>query len=162
MRIRKANHSDLPRILEIFSYAREQMQKNGNPNQWGSTYPPRELLEEDIARGRLYVEEETEIEGVFVFFLGEDPAYGKIDGAWQNALPYGVIHRVASAGRVRGMVGRIVSFCKTKCPNLRIDTHEDNLIMQRCLEKNGFVRCGIIWIETGAPRIAYQLTESWR
>jgi hypothetical protein len=160
MRIRKANHSDLPRILEIFSCAREQMQKNGNPNQWGSTYPPKELLEEDIARGRLYVEEETEIEGVFVFFLGEDPTYAIIDGAWKNDLPYGVIHRVASAGRVKGTVGRIVSFCKTKCPNLRIDTHEVNLIMQRCLEKNGFMRCGIIWIETGAPRIAYQLTES--
>jgi RimJ/RimL family protein N-acetyltransferase len=41
-------------------------------------------------------------------------------------------------------------------PNIRIDTHRDNAIMQHLLEKNGFVKCGIIYVEDGSPRIAYQ------
>ena len=39
---------------------------------------------------------------------------------------------------------------------MRGDTHEDNLPMQRVLEKNGFQRCGTIFVEDGSPRIAYQ------
>jgi len=36
MYIRKTTIADLPRLEEIFAYAREQMKKNGNPNQWGN------------------------------------------------------------------------------------------------------------------------------
>lgn len=40
--------------------------------------------------------------------------------------------------------------------NLRGDTHERNLPMRRAFERNGFERCGTIWVEDGTPRIAYQ------
>ena len=43
-----------------------------------------------------------------------------------------------------------------QCRNLRIDTHRDNYVMQRLLEKNGFVRCGLIDLREGGERIAYQ------
>ena len=39
---------------------------------------------------------------------------------------------------------------------ISIDTHKDNLIMQKFLSKNGFDRCGIIYVEDGTERIAYQ------
>ena len=42
------------------------------------------------------------------------------------------------------------------CESLRADTHADNKIMQHLLEENGFTRCGIIHVEDGTPRIAYQ------
>lgn len=42
------------------------------------------------------------------------------------------------------------------CQSLRADTHADNKIMQHLLEKNGFARCGIIHVEDGTPRVAYQ------
>ncbi len=29
-------------------------------------------------------------------------------------------------------------------------------VMQKVFEKNGFKRCGIIYVEDGTPRIAYQ------
>lgn len=32
--IKKAQAGDLPRILEIYAYAREFMKRTGNPNQW--------------------------------------------------------------------------------------------------------------------------------
>lgn len=159
MIIRKATERDLPRILDIYAIARQRMKETGNPNQWKDTYPSRELLLSDIAKEWLYVMEEEEIEGVFVFFVGVEPTYRIIDGAWLNDHPYGVMHRVASGGRIGGMVGRMVEYCRTVTPELRIDTHHDNRIMQHQVEKLGFVRCGMIYLENGDPRIAYQLTS---
>ena len=49
------------------------------------------------------------------------------------------------------------------CESLRADTHVDNKVMQHLLESEGFTRCGIIHVEDGTPRIAYQrlsLTQS--
>ena len=51
----------------------------------------------------------------------------------------------------------------TDCESLRADTHADNKVMQHLLESEGFTRCGIIHVEDGTPRIAYQrlsLTQS--
>ena len=42
--------------------------------------------------------------------------------------------------------------------NVRADTHKDNITMQNMLAKNGFVPCGIIHVENGSERIAYQYT----
>ena len=49
-----------------------------------------------------------------------------------------------------------LGFCSDFCDNIRMDTHEDNKIMQHLLEKNGFIRCGTVHIFNGDPRIAYQ------
>jgi len=35
--------------------------------------------------------------------------------------------------------------------NIRIDTHHDNKIMQRLLQENGFVHCGVIFLTDGSP-----------
>lgn len=39
---------------------------------------------------------------------------------------------------------------------MRIDTHENNKVMQHLIKKNGFQECGIIYVEDGSPRIAYE------
>ena len=54
---------------------------------------------------------------------------------------------------------KIMDYCKAQIPHLRIDTHEDNKVMQHVLEKYGFVRCGIVYVPDGSPRIAYELLE---
>ena len=158
--IETATWADLPRILEIYAYARAFMAKTGNPNQWGTTHPPREQLEEDIARKRLYVVKGNgQIQGVFYFCVEEDPTYAVIhEGAWQENTPYGVIHRIASGGS-GGIVKAAVEFALTQIAHLRIDTHEDNRVMQRTVEKAGFTRRGIIYIADGTPRIAYDLIK---
>ena len=38
--IQKANLSQLPQIMEIYAQARTFMAQTGNPDQWGSQYPP--------------------------------------------------------------------------------------------------------------------------
>lgn len=157
--IRLARLDDIDRILEIYFIARGFMAATGNPNQWpDDSYPPKELLLEDIALGRLYcVEENGAVEGVFYFATGEDPTYKVIDGAWLNDEPYGVIHRVASSGKVKGILAKCVEFASVRADNLRIDTHDENSVMQSALSKLGFKRCGIIYLENGDPRIAFQL-----
>ena len=160
--IRKAEKQDLSRIYEIYEIARQFMRDNGNHAQWGEGDRPEELLEDDIQQGNLYVLEgdEAQIHAVFVFVEGPDPVYLHIEqGSWRSESEYAAVHRVASDGTVRGVLGIIMDHCKAQMPHLRIDTHEDNKVMQHVLEKYGFVRCGIVYMPDGNPRIAYELLE---
>ena len=157
--IRTAQPSDWQDIMDIYANARRFMREAGNPTQWGNTFPPEELIREDIRLGRGYVcEIDGRVQGVFAMIPGEDPTYRVIQGAWLNDLPYCAVHRVANRGEVKGVASQILTWAFEQCGNIRIDTHDDNLPMQRVLEKNGFVKCGRIWIEDGTPRIAYQKT----
>ncbi len=161
MEIRAAVMSDMPEILRVYACARRYMETSGNPSQWGKTHPPRRLLEEDIRAGRLYagIGADGGIRLCFALIPGDDPTYARIDGAWLNDAPYAAIHRVASDGAEKGMFEKCLAFCRERHDNLRIDTHRDNATMQHVVEKNGFVRCGIIYLENGDPRIAYQLAR---
>lgn len=156
--VRKAAWEDLPRIEAIYAAARQFMADTGNPNQWGKTNPPAEQLKLDIEKGDLYVTaDDSGIHGVFYFYIGEDPTYGKMDGGWwRSDTPYGTIHRIAGDGS-GGILSAAVNFGKQYIGHLRIDTHEDNRIMQRAIAKQGFQRCGIIHLANGSPRIAYDL-----
>lgn len=161
MRIELATKAHLDEILSVYASARAYMREHGNMEQWVGGYPSRELLETDIDKGQLYLcTEEGEICGVFCYFEGEDSTYKEIfEGSWLNDRPYGVIHRIAVARHCRGVASFCFSHCFALCQNLKIDTHADNLPMQRALEKNGFARCGIIYLENGAPRLAFQKCE---
>ena len=155
--IRPALQAELDEIEKIYEDARKFMIQNGNPTQWQNGYPQRELLEEDIHEGNLYVVcIADKLCGVFMFAMGEDPTYAYIeDGAWQSNEPYGTIHRIASCAS--GVFASAVAFCRGKCAHLRVDTHADNKPMQHLAEKHGFQRCGIIYVEDGTPRIAYEM-----
>lgn len=155
--IQKANLSQFSRIMEIYEKARCFMAQTGNPDQWGTAYPTEEMIQQDILSGKCYVNLEGDhIRAVFYFAVETDPTYGHIEGAWLNDAPYGVIHRIAVGDSGKGVAAECFAFAAQHCENLRIDTHERNIPMQRCLAKNGFTRCGIIYLEDGDPRIAYQ------
>ena len=157
MNIRKATLADLPRMLEIYAYAREQMRQNGNPTQWGSTTPAESVLRQDIAAGNSYVaEEKGRVCGAFAFILGDDPTYRVIEGRWLSDAPYGTLHRVASDGTARGFLAACVDFCRARTPHLRADTHENNRIMRHLILKLGFQYRGVIHIADGTPRLAYE------
>lgn len=158
MLIRKTVTGDIESVMAIYASAREFMREVGNGNQWGSTHPRRELIESDIRNQTGYVvEDEGEIVGAFFFNIGEDPTYKTIyDGKWISTEEYGVIHRIAVKYRGRGIVGFVYDECFKQIKNLRIDTHKDNIPMQRSLKKAGFEYCGIILLESGDERLAYQ------
>lgn len=160
--IRLAGSDDLPAILKIYETARKFMAANGNETQWGDSYPPAGLVKSDMEKKQLYVIIlDDSIHGVFAFLAEPEPNYETIEsGAWLSNTPYRAIHRVASDGTQKGIVSRCMDYCKAQCGHLRIDTHENNRVMQHVLEKNGFKKCGIIYLENGSPRIAYEYVET--
>ena len=162
--IRNAEEKDFERIMEIYRSAQEYMLRSGNPNQWKRSHPAPALIREDIARHICKVVcDEVGIHGVFALLEGADPTYARIEGGrWLNDAPYLTLHRVAGDGQVHGVFRCAVDYCKTLSPNLRADTHADNKTMQHLLEKNGFVKCGTIYLASGDPRIAYQWTKNER
>lgn len=159
--IRPALEQDMDSILAVYETARCRMSQNGNPFQWGTNYPERRMLLEDIALRQLFVDEESgRICAVFMFRVGKDPTYALMkNGTWKNDEPYGTIHRVASDGQTKGAFARCLGFCKGLISNLRIDTHADNLLMRHLIEKHGFEYRGVIFTEDGSPRLAYEYTE---
>ena len=161
MLIRKTTEADLPRIGEIYENAKRFMRESGNPNQWNSGTPNADTAREDMENGVGYVaEEDGRIVAVFMFSLDRDPTYANIyDGEWINDEPYGVIHRIAVAEQGKGIIGHCINECYARCHNLRIDTHRDNMPMQRALLGRGFRYCGIIHLENGDERLAYQKIE---
>ena len=162
MTIRKAAPGDLSRIMDIYHAAQEFMIRSGNPDQWAHIYPTEALVREDIQRGICHVVCDGEaIHGVFALMSGDEPTYQYIEGGtWLNDAPYLTVHRVASDGTAHGIFSRMADYCKGLSDDVRIDTHHKNLPMQRQIEKNGFVRCGTIYVEDGSPRIAYHWTSS--
>lgn len=164
MIIRRAEECDFSRIMEIYAYARSYMASHGNPNQWGPTnWPPEDLIHEDIRLGCSYVcEHEGRVIGVFYFNQGHDiePTYRAIeDGEWLGGGDYGVVHRIAGDGSVKGVGAFCINWAFGQCGHLRMDTHSDNKIMQNLLEKLGFEKRGIIHVvEDNYPRYAYEKT----
>ncbi|MGN0709269.1 MAG: GNAT family N-acetyltransferase [Anaerovoracaceae bacterium] len=167
--IRKSTLHDLPRMLEIYAFARKFMAEHRNPRQWGTTgWPPEKLLRADIASGCSYVcEADGRIVGTFYYNYGLhiEKTYEKIfDGEWlgvrelgEAGNTYGVVHRIAGDGSVRGTGSFCIGWAMEQCGHLRIDTHFDNKVMQNLLTKLGFERCGVIYVEEDDdPRYAYE------
>ena len=161
MIIRKTKISDLMDCVSIYDSAREYMRASGNPDQWPSHYPGEIDVLSDIASSTSYVcEDKGEVVAVFYFAPGPDKTYAEIyNGAWKSDKPYAVIHRVAVKHHGKGIIDFIFNQCFEASGHLRIDTHKDNIPMQKSLLKNGFEQCGIIHIETGAERIAFEKTK---
>ena len=166
MTIRKTESADIETITAIYEHARAFMAEHGNPTQWGPRkWPPRELILEDVEQGKSYVcEQDGQIAGTFFYDSGTDveSTYRVMEGgSWSSDQPYGVIHRIASAGTVRGLGKACIGWALQRCGYLRIDTHKDNVVMRNLLEKSGFRYCGIIYVENGtSPRLAYDIIRN--
>ncbi len=158
MKIRSSAPEDLDGILGIYESARKFMLENGNPNQWGFDYPDEDAILSDISKGCHFVcVGGSRLLGCFAFIEGDDPTYKIIfKGKWLNDSPYAVIHRIAVSEHGKGIGSACIEWCLNRCKNIRIDTHKDNIPMQRLLVKNRFQYCGIIYTRQGDERLAYQ------
>ncbi|MBQ7618687.1 MAG: N-acetyltransferase [Treponema sp.] len=160
--IRLSAEADVPRIMEIYAYARSFMAAHGNPKQWAQrNWPPEELIRQDIEAKKSYVcLADKKIVGVFFYDYGKDiePTYAAIEGgSWRDESAYGVVHRIAGDGSVKGIGAFCINWAYGQCGHLRIDTHPDNVVMQNLLTKLGFEKRGSIHIvEDNDPRYAYE------
>lgn len=167
MEFRRTKTRDLDAILALFAEARGTIASLGI-DQWQDGYPDRETVLGDIEAGVSWaVVLDGEIAGTLACIEDGEPTYDVIeDGAWLTGnenRAYLTVHRVAVAVRCRGTgVSRaMMDFTCERARtaglgSVRIDTHEGNAVMRRMLEKNGFHPCGIIHLENGDRRVAYE------
>ena len=156
--IRKSAAGDLPEMLRLAEAGRATMRSTGNMEQWTNGYPSPTDFADDIAKGISHiVENEGKPVATFAFMPSPEPTYLKIyEGAWLNDEPYHVVHRLASLPQHKGVFDFVIGFCEEKADNIRIDTHADNVIMRHLLDKHGFIYCGIVYMQNGDERVAYQ------
>ena len=171
MNIRVTIPADIPAVMQIIEEARSSIAALGI-NQWQNGTPNRAMITKDMAEGQgRVVLQDDEVIGTFAIIYGGEPTYAVIEnGAWQTPdcdetgdYCYIALHRVAvsTAHRGSGISTAIIEYAESFARllgkhSLRIDTHEGNTVMRRMLEKHGFVPCGIIHLENGDPRVAYE------
>ena len=146
---RIANENDIAQIMEIVENAKSYMKEN-KINQWSENYPNEDVFLTDLKENRLYV---AEIDGKVVGMAGK----------WLIDGKYGVIHRIAVNPdyKSQNVAKNLLDFFENKLKELnydsiRVDTHKDNKSMLRFIEKNGFQKCGIVYIRKTDERIAFE------
>lgn len=166
--VRKVVLNELDRVMEIIAEARELLGKEGS-HQWQDGQPTRACIEADIAKGYCYgIIVGSTIAGTACLWQENEPSYDVIrEGDWQERhSPYAAIHRVAISHHYRGhhlgdyIFSTLISVAYDKgYRNLRIDTTDINVRMQRIIEKFGFTYRGIIHVieEGDGKRNAYEL-----
>ncbi len=164
MEFRNAAASDIDGIMKNIKQAQAYFKENG-VNQWQNNYPNNETIKNDIEKGYGYVlEDNGEIIGtVAVSFDGEKTYDVIYDGEWLSNGEYAVIHRMAvgNAYKGRGLSSVLIKYIENICldkgvHSIKIDTHNENISMQRVIKKNNFKYCGIIYVEDKSARLAFE------
>ena len=158
MIIRKAELQDLDSIVRILLEQKKYLKDKGIP-QWQGEYPNEDTFKNDIAEGRLYVlADQNEVKAFFALIY-PDHNYDYIeDGKWLDDSKYIAVHRMAvdSPCKGKGCAGIIFDYLKSNYPHIRIDTHARNSSMIRAVTKNNFEYCGVVYMEDGTKRNAYE------
>jgi GNAT superfamily N-acetyltransferase len=135
--------------------------------QWHPDYPTQQTILDDIAQGIGYAfTDDTGVIGYCCIVIGDEPAYHEIDGAWKTDRPYAVVHRMAFNRRARGSglsheaFQHIEDYCLMhRIDAIRLDTQEENKVMQHILGREGFEYCGMVQFD-GGPKLAYEWDRS--
>ena len=162
--LRKTTIEDISRVMEIIEQGRAYL-KLSNVDQWQNGYPNEEIIREDIVDGYGYVLEcEGKIVGTVALSFDGEPWYDNIyNGKWLTNEDFLVIHRLAVSDDVRGKdaAAEIMRKAKDLCAqrgicSIKIDTHEDNVIMQKFVKKNGFEYCGLVILGSEGERLCFE------
>ena len=161
---RKAKLDDVNQIMKIIVQAKEYLKSQGI-DQWQDGYPSKEVIENDIKNNVSYVVEDEGrvIATAMISFDGEKDYDQIYEGKWISNSDFVVVHRVAVDDdfKGRGIAGKIIDEAEKMSitrgvKSIEMDTHRDNLSMQKLLKKNGFEYCGIIFLEDGIERFAFE------
>lgn len=164
MEFRQATEADINAIMIIIRQAQAYFKALGI-DQWQNNYPNSETIRNDINHKNSYVllKDGSLVATVAVSFDGEKTYQCIYEGKWIENHPYAVIHRIAVRNDCKGLglssyiVQNVGRLCLNRGVNsIRADTHERNFPMQKLLEKNQFKYCGIIYLEDGSKRIAFE------
>lgn len=162
MELRKAQQNEIAECYHCIEDARSYHKSMGFV-QWHPNYPTQQTIREDIERNIGYVfVDENGILGYCCIIIGDEPAYHEIKGAWKTDRPYAVVHRMAFNNQARGggLSGKAIDLIKDFCLSnqieaIRVDTQDENKVMQHILVREGFMYCGLIEFD-GGPKLAYE------
>ena len=166
MKLQKSTLANIPAIMKIIADAQRYL-ASLNIDQWQDGYPDKEQIILDIENNDSYIvlNHTNKIIGTTVFTTKSEHTYNKIEGEWltEKDAQYGVIHRLAVDNDYRkvGLAKFVFEQCENKLKlkgdkSMRIDTHRDNKGMQGLLTQLGYQYCGVIVLESGAERLAYE------
>ena len=166
MKFIKTKRKDLEPIMKIIGEAQVFLASH-NIDQWQNGYPNEEAILRDITNNVSYIitSKDSILIGTAMFSTKKEPTYKSIEGEWitKSDSKYGVIHRMAVTNefRKKGVAKFIFEQCEqlllqNNIKSMRIDTHEDNLAMQGLLNKSKYLYCGVIYLENGDKRLAYE------
>ncbi len=164
MEYRKTKKEDIDIVLSMYEDAKIRLKESGI-NQWQDGYPNKETLLVDMEAGESYVViDNDKVVATCMISSQVDSNYSIIEGAWLDDNPYVVIHRVATDAKYlkKGYASYCFKIAKEEFPHInsiKIDTHLENIAMQKMLNKNGFMECGIVYVANNAKRIAFQKIE---
>lgn len=162
MNLRKAKPDEVELCYQCIEDARAYHKSMGF-EQWHPDYPTQLTIHDDIAQniGYAFVNEQGII-GYCCIIIGDEPAYRKIEGAWKTDRPYAVVHRMAFSRKARGggLSKEAIRLIKELCLSnhisaIRVDTQDENRVMQHILDREGFEYCGLIQFD-GGPKLAYE------
>ena len=165
--VRVALESDIPAMMQVIDEAKTYFKEN-EIDQWQDGYPNQYSLLLDIENRFSYVMVDNltqQVVATAAITQGPEEAYNDITGAWLtgDATTYLAVHRIAIASALKGnnlakqLIDYAEQLCLQKnCLSVRIDTHEDNLSMQKFVGKHGYTKCGDIYIPDVGDRIAYE------
>ena len=162
MEMRLANRNEAKACYQCIEDARAYHKALGF-EQWHPDYPTEQTILDDIAQniGYAFVKN-NEVVGYCCMVFGNEPAYNNIDGAWKTDKPYAVVHRMAFSSKARGggLSREAFRLIKDYClvnhiDAIRVDTQEENKVMQHILDREGFAYCGLIQFD-GGPKLAYE------
>lgn len=178
--MRYATTADIEQILAITDSAR-RFQRQCGFRQWEDGYPAYDDIAADIAAQGAYIFEnegtsakaaDITIEGsniverenivAYAYLTECDAEYDRLSGIWHYPGPYGVIHRLAIAPgfRGQGLAAQILAMSEAHLAAqgiraMRIDTGQDNIVMQRILSRADYTCRGLHHFSWG-PRLAYE------
>lgn len=164
MKFKNTEIKDLDRVIEIITEAQLYFRQN-KINQWQDGYPNRDSILSDMEKGDSFVIlDGDKIIGTTAISFSIEASYNEIfQGQWLEDREYAVVHRVAFDNdyKGKGLGTEVFKYAEKLCRqrkvfSIRVDTHRDNLAMQRLIKKNGFKYCGVIYLEDGAERLAYE------
>ena len=166
MELRLAQRQEAAMCYQCIEDARAYHKSLGF-EQWHPYYPTRQTILDDIAQGIGYAfTDDTGVIGYCCIVISDEPAYHEIDGAWKTDRPYAVVHRMAFNRRARGSglsheaFQHIEDYCLMhRIDAIRLDTQEENKVMQHILGREGFEYCGMVQFD-GGPKLAYEWDRS--
>lgn len=161
--LQKTKSKDIPTVVSLYQQAIEDLAK-ANIDQWQNNYPNQNSLQADIDQGfsHVFIQDKAIIATCALLWDGDADYQIIHDGSWLNDEPYLTIHRIVvershkRTGASHRLMESIITLAQhNNYHNIRIDTHEDNLTMQGYLKKEGFIYCGVVYVNQKDKRLAF-------